>query len=169
MIRFAQKLKVLPILAPVAVAEAAVATQYIDISKAHWATFMVSLGAAATTASTDIVTVTVECSTAGSSNATETAVPFQYRLAAKVATDSMGAVTAGTSDGVALTMDNATGQESAVAIIEVDPASLPAKLTDGKYLRLVLTPSGSSSMSVYMGVIAVLEPRYAGATIPSAT
>ena len=169
MIRFAQKLKVLPILAPVAVAEAAVATQYIDISKAHWATFLINLGAAATTADTDIVTVTVECSTAGSSNATENAVPFQYRLAAKVATDSMGAVTAGTSDGVALDMNNETGESSAVAIIEVDPATLPAKLTDGKYLRLVLTPTGSSSMSVYMGVISVLEPRYAGATIPSAT
>ena len=169
MIRFAQNLKVLPLLAPVAVAEAAVATQYINIAGAKWATFLVSLGAAGTTADTDIVTVTVECSTAGSSNATEESVAFQYRLSSKVATDSMGAVTAGTTGGVALDMNDATGESSAVAIIEVDPATLPAKLTDGKYLRLVLTPSGSSTMSVYAGVIAVLETRYAGATIPSAT
>lgn len=168
-LHFSQGVKLLPLLAPVAVAEAAVASQYVDLKNAQWATFLVSFGACATTSATDIVTVTVECSTAGTSNATEVAIPFSYRLSSKVGTDSLGAVTAGSSAGVAVSMDDATGGSSSVMVIDVDPDTLPAQLTDGVFLRVVATPSGSSSISVPVGVIAQLRPRYASKTIASDT
>lgn len=168
-LRFLEGIKALPLLAPVAVAEAAAASQYIKISNAHWATFMVSFGVAATTASTDIVTLTVEYSTAASSNATEVAVPFKYRLASKVGTDSLGAITSAANTGVAVNMDDVAGGSSSVIFLDVDLATLPALLTDGKYLRVVATPSGSSDVSVITGVVAFLEPRYPGNAIASAT
>ena len=168
-LRFLEGIKALPLLANVAVAEAATASQYIKVSGAHWATFMVSFGSAATTATTDIVTLTVECSTAGSSNATEVAVPFKYRLSSKVGTDSMGAITSAAATGVAVNMDDVSGGSSSVIFLDVDTSTLPALLTDGKYLRVVATPSGSSDTSVIAGMVAFLEPRYPGNSIASAT
>lgn len=167
-LRFLEGIKALPLLSPVAVTEAGTASQYIKVTNAHWATFMVSFGTASTTASTDVVTLTVECSTAGSSNATEVSVPFSYRLSSKVGTDLMGAITSTTS-GVSVSMDDVTGGSAAAIFLDVDTSTLPALLTDGKYLRVVATPSGSTDGSVIMNVVAFLEPRYPGNSIASAT
>ena len=110
-------------------------------------------------------TVTVEASTAGSSNATEAAISFSYRLSAAVATDTMGAITAATSAGVALV----TADDNKVLVIDVDPAALNSNPgADYRFLRVVVTPSSDNSVTD-VGVIAVCEPRYPGNAIPSST
>lgn len=164
MARYAQKLKMLPVIAPVAFTTSPVASQYVDVGENHWATFLVSFGLM-TSDSTDTVTLTVECSTAASSNANEVKLAYKYRLSAAVGTDSMGAITAATSDGMSI---NAADDDSKMLVIDVDPATIPAKLTDGRFLRLVATPSAQMASGV-ISAVALLEPRYPGDVQPSAT
>lgn len=163
-IRYAEGLKILPILAPADIVATATATQYVDLDKINWATFVVSLGNVASTDSTGEVVITVEASTAGTSNATEGAIAFQYRLSAAVATDTMGAITSATASGAAInnTADNV------VVVIDVDPAVVAASAADRRFVRLVITPTSEITATV-VGVNAFLEPRYPGNSIPSST
>jgi hypothetical protein len=159
--KFAEGLKVLPILAPADIVAAATASQYVNISKANWATFVVQFGAL--TASTG--TITVEASTAGSSNSGEAAIPFKYRLSSAVGTDSLGAITAASSAGASI----AATDDNKVLVIDVDPAALPANPgADYKYLRVVVTPASDNTAYV-VGAVAYLHPRYPGNSISSAT
>lgn len=162
-IRYAEGLKVLPILAPSNIVATATATEYVDLNLVHWATFVVSFGAM-TSDSTDTATITLQASTAGSSNATELTAAFSYRLSAAVATDTMGAITAATTDGVAVT----AADDNKVVIVDVDPASIAALGTDYRYVRLVVTPNAEMA-SCNVGAVAFLEHRYPGNSIPSST
>ena len=159
--QFAEGLKVLPILAPADITTTATGTQYVDVSKMHWASFVVQFG----NLNNSTGTVTVEASTAGSSNATEAAIPFKYRLTSAVATDSLGAITSASSAGVAI----AAADDNKTLIIEVDPAALPANPgADYKYLRVVVTPA-TDNTNYLVGAVAYLQPRYPGNSIASAT
>lgn len=159
-LKFAEGMKVLPILAPVDIAAAATGTQYVDVSDSHWATFVVQFGAI----TNSTITMIVEASTAGSSNATEVAIPFKYRLTSAVATDSLGAITAGSSSGVTV----AAADDNKAFIIDVDPAALPAVGDDYKWLRVYLTPA-SDNTAILVGAVAYLQPRFPGNSIASAT
>ena len=167
MLRFEEKLQVFPVLAPADITTSATGSQYVDLKGAHWCTFMVNFGAITgdTTAINDTVGITVEASTAASSNATEAAIPFKYRLSSAVAAYSQGAITAATSDGaqVAASNDNTT------LFVEVNPDALPVNPgADFRFVRLVITP-GSATTSLVVGAQVALEPRYPGNAIPSAT
>lgn len=160
-LQFAEQFKLLPILAPADIAATATASQYVDIKEMQWASFYVQFGAV----TNSTVTLTVEASTAGSSNATEAAIPFRYRKTAAVATDSLGAITAATSDGatVAATDDNKGFW------IDVDPAALPANPgADFSWLRVVVSPASDNTV-VLVGATAFLDPLYPGNSIASAT
>lgn len=160
-IQFAEGLKVLPILAPADAQASPVASQYVDMKEMHWATFVVQLG----NLNNSTGTVTVEASTAGSSNANEKGIPFKYRLTSAVATDSLGAITSATSDGVSL----AATDDNKALIIEVDPAALPSVAGDDyTWLRVVVTPA-TDNTNYLCGAIAYLQPRYPGNAINSAT
>jgi len=166
MIRFVEPLKVLPVRAPAA-STAARASEYIDMENVHWLSFHVLFGAM-TSDSTDTITLTVEASTAASSNATEIQVPFQYRLSAAIATDSMGAITsAAAATGVAIDAED----DNKLLCIEVDPSAIPGltSYTDHKYCRLVLTPSADIATAYSVGAVAYMENRYPGNAIPSST
>lgn len=159
--QFNEHYKLLPLLTIADIAATATASAYIDLKEAHWATFLVPFGAI----TGDTVTVTVECSTAASSNATEAAVPFRYRLSSAVATDDMGAVTAATSAGASITATD----DNKVLAIDLDPAAIPSNPGDDyRYARVVITP-GSDMTAFITGVQAVLLPRYPGNDINSAT
>ena len=154
--------KVYPVIAPVAFTTSAVESVYIDADKMNWLTWFVQFGVM-TSDTTDTVTLTVECSTAATSNATEVTLPFKYRLSSAVGTDTIGAITAATTTGVAV---NAGSHDAIVVEISVDPASIPAALADGRWLRIVATPSAA----VAAGVISALflgDPRYPQNLIPS--
>lgn len=163
---FAENAKVLPLLAPVDIAATATASKYIHVDNLNWLTFVVSFGAM-TSDSTDVATVTVECSTESGSNATEAAVAFNYRQTAAVDTDSLGAITAATSAGC--TAQDAT-DDGKVLIIDIDPAALPAAsgLTDPRFVRVVITPN-SEMASCIVGVMAIAQTRFPGNSIPSST
>lgn len=162
-LRYAEDTKVLPILAPQNIVATATASQYVDLKLAQHVTFAVQFGAM-TSDSTDTCTVTVECSTAGSSNATELNLAFNYRLSSAVATDSMGAITAATTDGVAIT----AADDNKVLVIDLDPSAVANAGADYRYVRLVATPNAEMA-SCNIGAVAYIEPRYAGNSIPSST
>ena len=160
-LQFLEGTHLLPILAPADIAATATASQYVDLKESQWVSFMVTLGAVTNAA----FTVTVEASTAASSNATEASVPFKYRLTSAVATDSLGAITAATSDGATM----AAGDDNKVMWIDVDPAALPSNPgADFAWLRLVVTPS-SDMTAFIVGASAFLQPTYPGNAINSAT
>jgi hypothetical protein len=157
--------KELNLLAPQDIVATATASAYINVSNAVGTIeFQIPFGAIASTDSTGEVVVTVEASTAGSSNATETAIAFKYRLSAAVATDTMGALTSATSAGAAV--GNATDNVTLFCFVE--PSQLAA-LGDPKFLRAVITPTAEISSTIVGGVHVSFTPRYAQASIPSST
>lgn len=155
-IRYGEGLKVLPILTPADIVATATYTSYIDLDQVNWATFFVSLGSVASTDSTGEVVITVEASTAGTSNATEGAVAFSYRTSAAVDTDTMGAITAATAAAGAAIINTA---DNTVVIIDVDPAVVAASAATRRFVRLLITPTAEITATV-VGAIAVLEHRY---------
>ena len=164
-IRFAEGLKVLPLVVPVAFTSSAVASEFVDMQLINWASFLVSFGVM-TSDTTDTVTLTVEvCDIGTTTDSTETAVGYSYRLSSAVATDLMGAVTAVGSTGVAV---NANADDAKVVIIDVNPAATLATLATARWIRIVATPVAEVASGV-LSVIAVLEPKYPGTTIPSDT
>ncbi len=163
MIRFAQDLKVLPILAPAATTTVR-QSSYIDCRNHQWASFLIPMGAM-TSDSTDIATITVECSPQGSSHASEVQVPFKYRLSAAVDTDNMGAIaTATAAAGATITAED----DNKVLLIDVDLQQIPRLLATGRFLRVVIDGTGLIT-SYSMGVIAAMENRYPGNAMTSST
>lgn len=161
--RFAESVKVLPVIAPVAFTSSVVESAYVNLEKIHWAEFLVSFGVM-TSDSSDTVTLTVECSTGATSNATEVNLPFWYRLTSAVASDTHGAITSATTVGVAITAED----DAKMVIVSVDPNLIEGYLTDGQWIRLVATPTADVASGV-ISVVFVGEPRYPGNLIPSAT
>lgn len=160
-----ENLKVLPVLTIADIVATATASAYVDVGDAAGTIeFNIQFGAIASTDSTGEVVVTVEASTAGSSNATEAAITFRYRLSAAVATDTMGAITSATTAGAAVinTADNT------LLSIFVEPSQLAAQGADYQWLRFVVTPTAEITSTLVGGQVR-FRPRYAGNSIPSST
>jgi len=164
-IRFAEGLKVYPVIAPVAGTTSAVASVYIDAADYNWLTWLVQTGVT-TSDSTDTLTITVECSTAASSNATEVAIPFFHRVNGPVGTDSIGAITSDSTSGLELAADLAA--DAMAILISVNPDAIQAELTDGRYVRLVVTPSSAVGAFVVSACF-LGQPKYQMNSIPSST
>lgn len=163
-IRYAEGLKILPILAPADIVATATATQYIDLKLVNWATLFVQFGAVTSTDSTGAAVVSLQASTAGTSNATELSVAFPYRLSAAVATDTMGALATATTDGASV----GQADDNKVLVVDVDPAVIAALGADYRYVRLVVTPTAEVTSTI-VSAVAVLEHRFPGNSIPSST
>lgn len=159
---YAETLKVLPVLAPYDAAGTSdtVYTQFVDLSKIVWGQFLVQFGAYTNAAGG---LITLEVSTASSSGSEE-AMGFNYRLSAAVATDTMGAITAATSDGASI----AATDDNKLFVIDVDPAAVAAKLADARYVRVGILPSSDNTVTI-VGAVFIGQSRYAGNSIPSAT
>jgi hypothetical protein len=164
-IRYGEGLKVLPILTVADIVATATGTAYFDCDQLNWATVLVSFGAIASTDTTGEVVLTVEASTAASSNATEGNIAFSYRLSAAVATDTMGAITAATAAAGAAINNTA---DNTVVLIDIDPAVVSASADTRRYVRVVITPT-SEVTSTIVGATLIAEPRYPGNSIPSST
>jgi predicted regulator of Ras-like GTPase activity (Roadblock/LC7/MglB family) len=160
-LRFMEGMKVLPIYSPASiVADDPVATSYVDLAHINWATLAIHFGVI----TCDTPVVTLECSTVGSSNATEVAIGFQYRLSTAVDTDdsAAGTITTATSTGVTV----AAGDDGKVLLIEVDPSAIAAVAADMRWVRAVID-QGDASAAV-AGAVAYMETKYPGnATISS--
>jgi hypothetical protein len=171
MFRFAEKLNIQPVLKAQAFTTAATVlnSAYTRLAQAHWLTYVVPLGDFGTTAATDTVTFTVECSTAAASNATEVNVPFKYRISGDPAANSMGAITQAVSTDGAVVTSAGTARNGNIVIIDVDPSEAYAAHpeVDSVFVRLVAT--FSADVTGALSAHAVIEPRYPGNAIPSAT
>lgn len=166
MYSYSENVKFLPLLAPQDIVATATASQYVDVGDAAGTIeFTIPFGNVASTDSTGEVVVTLEASTAGSSNATEQAIAFRYRLSAAVATDSLGATTSATVSGAAV----GQGDDNKTLLCYVEPAALAALGADIQWLRAVITPTSEITATVIGGVQVRYRSRFAGASIPSST
>jgi len=162
-LRFAEDQKVYPILSPADITTSVTNTSYVDLKYIHRGTIALHFGSM-TSDSTDTATVTLQCSTASTSNATEVPIAFQYRLTAAVGTDSMGAITAATTDGVAVTATD----DGKVLLVDVDPAAVANLGADYRYVRAVITPSAQVAACV-VGAIFYGDMRYSQNVPPSSS
>ena len=169
-IRFAEELQPVLLLAPVAITSSVVQSNYLRVNKAHWASFLVQFGAFSDSDDTCTVGVTVECSTASASNATEEAITYKYRLSGTVGTSTWGTITETTSTtGIEIKSET---DENKMLLIDVDPSKLDVDQPDGFWLRVVLKPGATGAATDVSGIVSVtgiLEPRYPGNSMPSAT
>ena len=169
--RFAEGLKVLPVLSPVDTAATAQVTAFVDMNLLHWLTFVLPFGNC-TSDDSDVIAITVRCSTEDTSATTEPMnIDFWYRVTSAAATDSTTDIIAGTSDGIGTSDDgiNAANLDNKVLIIDVDPSAVAAKAaTSGgnRWVSVAIAPTGPITID---GCLAVGEPRYPGANIPSST
>lgn len=141
--------------------------EYLDISSAQRASILVYFGVVTSTTATDTATMTLECSSASTSNASEEAIPFAYRISdTKAGGNTWGAVTQATSDGFSL--GASTVFDGMAVIIDVDPQAVVDKKPLGRYVRVVITESSAYSVMLYT-MIGFVEPRYAQTTMVKAS
>jgi len=156
--RYAEKLHIVPLLAPAAsTAGGGVKSYAVRLKNTQWLSFLVNWGAM-TSDVTELMTITVEATTAigNSTAATDTAIPFMYRLSGVPGTDdNWGDSTAATASGASVT----ALQDNMAMIIDVDPASIPALDSDAIAVRLRLD-AGDQISNYATTVTALIEDRY---------
>lgn len=157
-IRFGEALEVLPVLVPAtATNDTARVSSFVDLSLAHWVTFVCSFGAISVT-DTGLITVAVEGSTTGADSDTETNVDFSYRIS-----NAVGGAPSLTTDVVCESTNTntvaSTDVASALLIIDVDPAAVQ----DYRYVRVSLDPAADTTSWV-SSIVAIKEPRYMAAS-----
>ena len=151
-IRFGEKLQVVPLFAPAVSTADTVESAFVALENVQWLTFIVQLGAMTSDVG-DLLTFTVNTST-GQTTADAISIPFTYRISSAVGVDAWGAITAGTTAGLAMT----ALQDNMAVQIDVDPASIPALDSDALYCYLDFgTPT---IVTGYASILAVIEPRY---------
>lgn len=139
---------------------------YVDLANTLHAEFLVPFGVITAASADQPVIVTLECSTAAASNATEVQLPFKYRVSAAVNTDTgLGAITSATASGGA---SIGTTDDNKLLLIDLDPGVIPALLIDGRWVRVIVTPDAGGTVTL-TGVIAKLRPSYPQLTQISAS
>lgn len=168
MSKYHENEKALPILTPADIVATATNTQYVDLNYAAGLVEIdLQFGAIASTDSTGevVVSLTVNpVSDTSSSDSVETAIAFNYRLSAAVATDTMGAITAATSSGAAIgnTSDNVLFSAF------VETSAVAAAYDGARFIRATITPT-SETTSTIVGGVARFTPRFAQNSMPSST
>ena len=152
---------IVPLLAPVDIADTDTRTPYVDLRNAQKFSFLLMFGAITSTTVTDEIVVTIECATG--EEGTEAAVAYRYRLSAIVGANTWGAVTSVATTGVGLGADDSDNMS---LWIDLDPDELAAN--DYRYARVLLTQSVALEACL-VGVFGILEARYKQTTHISAT
>ena len=161
-IRYGEPMNVIPVLAPQNITTTATWTAYVDLDLAHWVTFVVNYGSLSSAGATcDDLNLTVVCSSLASTAST-TAIDFKYRLSAAVATNSWGAITAGTSDGITV----GPAADNMSLVVDVDPATVWAKSSVKRFVAIAMT---AASTATFVAATAFVEPRFPGNSIPSSS
>ncbi len=168
MSKYAENEKVLPLLASVDLVATATNTQYLDLNMCEGtAEIALNFGLITSTDSTGEVVVTLTSNTVAdtsSSDSTETALAFPYRLSAAVGTDTMGAITSATSSGVTI----GSAVDGCTLCIFISPSAVAAAADGARFVRATITPTAEITSTV-VGVVGRYTPRYAGNAIPSST
>ena len=154
MARYAENLHIVPLLAPAATTTA-VKSYAVGLKNVQWLSFLVTWGAM--TSDDNNMVITLESSTAigNSTAATDTAIPFVYRLSAAVGEDNWGDPTTCANSGLSVVGTN----DNMALLIDVDPAGIPALDADAIAVRVHIT--GVDNATNYaVGVVALIEDRY---------
>jgi len=154
---FAEKVQIVNLRAPAA-ADNSFKTAHIRMRNVQWLSFLVQWGETAGL-STSLKTYQVRSAATQSTGASDTLIPFKYRLAEAVGGDTWGAVTAAVATAGAVMNESMANR---TLLIEVDPADIPGLHSDGRYAYLQCTASGTSATDANyaLGVVALLAPRY---------
>lgn len=158
--RINENVRFVPLIAPQDIVATATSSPYIRMNRVVGELeFDVMFGTITATDSTGTVVVTVDASSDGGTDASPTAIAFNYRLSAAVGTDNLGDWTAATSSGYTVQHTD----DNKVLLVYVDPA-----VAANKYVRVTLTP-GDSPTGTLCAVSARYIPRYAQTESPSST
>lgn len=157
------KTNIRPLIAPQDITTSATASAWVNVTKQLECTFLVYFGNIAATSADQSVIVTVEAATAAASS-TEVAVAFRYRLTGIETGNTIGANTAATTSGVAVT----TSDDKKILLIGVDLAGLDSALADASHLRVVITPDGGATATLVAALV-ITKPRYPQVTQVSTT
>jgi hypothetical protein len=164
--RFVFGENIVPLKAPVDSAGTAFATPYVDLKNALHATFFAYFGVVTAASADQSVVVTMEASTSTTSNGTEVALPFSYRLSGATGTQTWGAVTAVANTGVAIT----TTDDGKMIAVDIDPAAIE-KLhgsRDARFVRMVVAIDAGGTVTLN-SMWAALDPAYPQVTHLSAS
>jgi hypothetical protein len=164
-VKFGEGINIIPVFGSHNMVSATHRTQFIDLDLANWVTFLVNFGDVTTGAGAtcDDVTFTVEATSIASS-AGAIKIPFKYRLSNVIALGGWGAITAGTSDGVAISCSDLA---NASVLIDVDPSIFPSLGATYRWCGVCLVPSSTTVLTG--SAQAFVETRYPGNGIPSST
>lgn len=152
--RYAEKLHIVPVFAPAG--STSFLTYAVSLKNSHWVTFLVNMGVM-TSDSSDVATVTVIATdTMGnSSDAQDTAIPFDYRLSAAVGDDDWGDKTTATASG----MTFSGADDGKAIVIDVNPDSIPALMPTAKGIKISV--EGDDEIKIAgISVFALIEDRY---------
>jgi hypothetical protein len=154
MIRYAEKLQIVPLFQPQASTVVDLETAHMKIKNAQWISFL-CIWSSLTSDSTDLVNVMVYTSTAATTTSA-VAQPFKYRLSSAVGDDLWGTITSATAAaGVNITATD----DNKLLLIDVDPAPLLALDSDAEYAHLLINGVGAVTNPTF-GVVGFMEPRY---------
>lgn len=166
--KYAEEFKIVPLLGSIDIVATATSSNYVALKDVvGLLEISVNFGLITSTDSTGEAVVTLQASNVSdttSSDLAEAAIAFSYRLSGAVGTDTMGAITAATSAGVAVvnTSDNVS------LLCYVDPSAVATLDAGYKFVRAVVTPTAEVTSTV-VGAVARFLPRYAGNAIPSSS
>ena len=153
---------IVPLLAPVDIADTDTSSPYMDLKNAQKASFLIMFGAITSTTATDEIIITVEAATA--EGGAEAEIDFRYRLSGAVGANTWGAVTTvAAATGIGLGADDSDNMS---IFIEVDPDALAA--SDYRYVRFWLKQSDALEACL-VGGFGFIEARYKQTTHISAT
>lgn len=152
MIRYAEKLQIVPVWAPQVSTVADSETTHIKLKNVQHLSFLVQYGAMATDTS-DSGTILLYSSTAAST-AGAVAQTFKYRLCEAVGGDTWGAITTATAAGVTV----ANTDDNKALLIDVDPSEILKLDSNANFVHLLI--DCSLMTGVYLSAAAIIEPRY---------
>lgn len=163
-LNFAEEVQPVTLLAPVDIVATATVTKWLNLSKvgAGQVEIEFPFGVFTSTDSTGEVVITIEAddvNDTSSSDTTAAAIAFNYRLSSAVGADSLGAITAATSSGVAIPQDG----DNKTLYVYVDPAAAAKK-----YIRGVITPTAESTVTL-VAAAARFIPRKAQNSLSSSS
>lgn len=157
---------IIPLKAPVDSAGTAYATGYVNASNLNHLTFFAFFGVITAASADQSVVVTLEASTAATSNATEVAIGGKYRKSGAVGANTWGAVTTFGATGIEVT----TTDDGFMFAIDVDLDAVEAAhgQRDAKFIRMVVGIDAGGTVTLN-AIWAVGEPFYSQVTHISAT
>jgi hypothetical protein len=162
MIRFTEKLQVVPLRAPISSSDG-FNSAFVKVQNNHWITFLVQWGALDNGTTSEMTFRPFSTTNvAGSTNAADVGLPFSYRLmAGAIGSDEWGAITAVSSTGGYVLTQRRT-QTNRALLIDVDPSVIPGLDANATHVYLSCANNADAATDAAMihSIVAILEPRY---------